>query len=224
MKEAAKRPAAQRSAPQQAAPAQVVDEWIAKQASFAQPILQYLRATVHDAAPGCTEQMKWSRPFFLVDGTLLAYIAAFKQHCGFGFWSPEMTAVLAAEGIAEPGASGSFGRITSLQDLPPRDTLVRYIRHAAELARTGKGSSAMSTSPRRRSARSPIPAPPEFTIALAASNPAQANFDGMAPSCRREYLQWITSAKRQETRDRRVKEAVARLAQGKRFHDGDRIG
>ncbi len=210
------------SATQEFASTRQTDEWIAKQASFAQPILHHLRGAMHEAAPDCTEEMKWSRPFFAVEGRLMAYIAAFKQHCGFGFWSPEMTVVLAADGIAEPGASGSFGRIASLDDLPSRGMLLHYIRHAAELARTGTGGSSMPTGPRRSSAKVPIPVPPEFTAALATSKAAQDNFHSLAPSCRREYLEWITSAKKQQTRDRRVQEAVARLAEGKHFNDRDR--
>lgn len=207
------------AAPRRAAPAKALDEWIAEQAAFAQPILTYLRSAVHEAVPDATETMKWSRPFFVVNGTLLAYMAAFKQHCGFGFWSPEMTAVLAADGIAEPGSSGSFGRITSLEDLPPGTVLVRYLRHAADLARRGVATSPMATRPRRTSARAPIAEPAEFTAALGRSEAAKANFGSMSPSCRREYLDWITSAKKAETRDRRIAEAVARLSEGKRFNE-----
>ena len=197
----------------------LVDEWIATQAAFAQPILLHLRTLVHEAAPDTTETIKWSRPFFVVNGTLIAHMAAFQQHCGFGFWSAEMTAVLAADGIAEPGSSGSFGRILSLKDLPPRDALFRYLRHASDLARRGAAPSPVAVRPRRTSSRAPIAEPAEFTNALNESQQARAEFDSMSPSCRREYLDWITSAKKQETRNRRIREAVARLAAGKRFNE-----
>ncbi len=186
--------------------------------AFAQPILTHLRTLVHEAAPGATEQIKWSRPFFLVDGTLFAYMTSFKQHCGFGFWSPEMTAVLAKDGIAEPNASGTFGRITSLDALPSREVLLGYLRHAADLARKGAGGSSMATGGRRASAKAPIAEPPEFTAALADSRAARQHFDAMSASCRREYLDWITSAKKHETRLRRIAQAVAQLNQGKRYN------
>ncbi len=72
---------------------------------------------------------------------------------------------------------------------------------------------------RRASAKAPIPAPPEFAIALEKSKPAHGTFQKLPPSCRREYLDWINSAKRPDTRERRINEAVAMLAAGKRFNE-----
>ncbi len=87
-----------------------VDEYIAKAGEFAQPILTYLRGLVHQAVPDVAEEIKWSRPFFLVNGTILCQMAAFKAHCGFGFWSPEMTAMLQADGVDGSDGSGAVGK------------------------------------------------------------------------------------------------------------------
>ncbi|AFL90183.1 protein of unknown function (DU1801) [Terriglobus roseus DSM 18391] len=195
-----------------------VDALIAKAAPFAQPILRELRALVHEAAPDAVEEVKWSRPFFSVSGVLVCQMSAFTKHCGFGFWSPEMTALLKADGIEGMDASGSFGRITSMDDLPPRPQMLGYIRHAADLARTGAATSPVASRP-RTSAKAPIPVPPEFAALLAKSKVASRNFEAFPPSCRREYLEWITTAKRSETRERRMLEAVERLAAGRRFNE-----
>lgn len=200
-----------------------VDALIAQASPFAQPILSYLRAAVHEAAPDATEAIKWGRPFFTVQGTLVCYMAAFTKHCGFGFWSPEMTAMLKADGIDEPGAAGSLGRITALSDLPSRDHLLRYIRQAAENARAGNAGTSMASG-RRASAKAPIPVPPEFTAALRESKAAEEMFGKLPSSCRREYLEWITSAKRPETRERRINDALGMLAAGKRFNEQYRSG
>ena len=195
-----------------------VDEYIANAAEFARPVLTYLRGLVHQAVPGVAEEIKWSRPFFLVNGTVLCQMAAFKGHCGFGFWSPEMIAMLQADGVDGSAGSGAVGKIRSIDGLPPRADLMRYLQHAAERARAGETASPMK-SRRRSSAKMPIDIPPAFEAALGKSKAAHVAFATLAPSCRREYLEWITTARRPETRDRRVADAVSMLAAGKRFND-----
>jgi len=59
--------------------------------------------------------------------------------------------------------------------------------------------------------------PPELVTALAQNERARANFDRLAPSYRKQFIYWISAAKHQETRDRRVSEAVELLAQGKKL-------
>jgi hypothetical protein len=195
-----------------------VDALIASAPPFSQPILLTLRALVHEAAPDVVEEVKWGRPFFSVNGVLVCQMSAFTKHCGLGFWSPKMTALLKADGVDGQGGSGSFGRITSMEDLPPREKLLGYIRHAADLARSGTAGSPVASRP-RTSAKEPIPVPPEFAALLAKSKPATATFEAFPPSCKREYLEWITTAKRPETRERRMTEAVSRMAAGRRFND-----
>ena len=195
-----------------------VDAYIAKTGDFAQPILTYLRGLVHQAVPDAVEEIKWSRPFFLVNGTIVCQMAAFKAHCGFGFWSPEMTAMLQADGVDGSDGSGAVGKLRSMSDLPSKADLLRYLKHAAERARAGDAASPMKSRV-RTSAKAPIAMPAEFEAALAKSKVAHATFTAFPPSCRREYLEWITTAKRPETRERRIAEAVGMLAAGKRFND-----
>ncbi len=197
---------------------QRVNEIIASSPAFAQPILKYLRELVREAVPDAAEEIKWGRPFFTVNGVIICQMAAFSRHCGFGFWSPEMTAMLHNEGLDGAAGSGSFGKITSMDDLPSHADLLRYICHAAHLARSP--AAAGSDGARlRTSSKAPIAVPPEFADALAGSKQAEAVFHELAPSCRREYLNWIAEAKRPETRQRRTGLAIAMLEQGKRFNE-----
>ena len=62
-----------------------VDEYIAKSAEFAQPILAHLRAVIHAACPEVKETIKWSMPSFDYHGIICGF-AAFKQHCALNFW------------------------------------------------------------------------------------------------------------------------------------------
>ncbi len=195
-----------------------VDGVIAKAAPFAQPILRLLRDLIREAVPDATEQIKWGRPFYSVNGISVCFIAAFKEHCALGFWSPEMTASLQNDGIDGSSGSGSVGKITSMDDLPPRADLLRYLRKAAARARTGDAVSPLKARP-RVSAKAPIPTPPAFTDALTRSKHAAAAFEGLPPSCRREYLEWIASAKRPQTQERRIGQSVTMLETGKRFNE-----
>jgi uncharacterized protein YdeI (YjbR/CyaY-like superfamily) len=183
-----------------------VDEYIAKAAPFAQPILVHLRELVHKACPGAEETIKWSRPFFEYKGIILCNMSAFKNHCSFGFWGSQMGAVLPKE-----EGMGSFGRLASLADLPPDDRLVAWIAEAAAFIDSG-----LKTSTRGSAVKPLIVPPAEFSAALRKNKRADAAFVALSPSCQREYVEWIADAKRQETRDKRIAAAIELIEQGKK--------
>jgi hypothetical protein len=189
-----------------------VDAYIAKAAPFAQPVLCYLRALVHEGAPEAVEEMKWSRPFFVYQGVILGNISAFKQHCSFGLWGREIAATLRADGTAGGEGMGSFGKITSLDDLPPREALLGYVREAVEAIASGQRTVSWT---RPRVAKAEPEVPEALTQALAGNAAAAKSFAAMTPGCRREYCAWIAEAKRPETRDRRAATAVEWIAEGK---------
>lgn len=193
-----------------------VDAYIAAAAPFAQPILEHLRSIIHQAAPDVEEAIKWSMPFFVYRGIIIGNMAAFKQHASFGLWGGSMMAEhLAEAGITLEKGMGTFGRLTSIADLPTRPKLLKLVKSAAKLI--DEGTRTTSVPPRPRLARRPDPEVPEaLAAALATSKAAAQHFAAMAPSCRREYCDWITSAKRDETRTRRLSTAVEWLAEGKK--------
>ena len=190
-----------------------VDAYIAKSAPFAQPILIHLREIVHEAAPDVEEAMKWSRPFFMYRGVILGNISAFKEHCSFGLWGTEIAEILRAEGIASSEGMGTFGRIASLKDLPPRKKLVSYVKQAAKMIDEGVRTKSLSMRP--KVAKLPMEVPEALTAALKRNKAAAKKFEAMSPSCRREYSEWIAAAKREETRDKRIATALEWIAEGK---------
>jgi hypothetical protein len=108
-----------------------VDAYIAQAAPFARPILKKLRAAVHAGCPSAEETIKWRMPFFLSDGKIVCYMAAFKAHAGFGFWKGAKKSALGGSGAKAGEAMGQLGRIESLADLPPDARLRGWIRKAA---------------------------------------------------------------------------------------------
>jgi uncharacterized protein YdeI (YjbR/CyaY-like superfamily) len=188
--------------------------YIAKARPFAQPILTHLRELIHKACPEVDETIKWSMPFFQLNGVILANAAAFKEHCSLGIWGPEMKKILAADGMvkAEEGMGG-FGRITSLRDLPPDEVLLGYFRQAATFVASGERTKSYVRPPK---AAKPSPeVPTELAAALKKNKAATKVFDGFTPSCQREYVEWINEAKRPETKEKRVAQAVEWIAEGK---------
>jgi uncharacterized protein YdeI (YjbR/CyaY-like superfamily) len=186
-----------------------IDAYIAKAAPFAQSILTHVRERVHAVVPGVEEAMKWSAPGFTLDGRILLIMAAFKGHAALNFWRGQEI----GDGSAKPGAMGQFGRLTSLDDLPPDGELDALIREAAELARTAPAP--------RKTKHEPKPAPemhPDFAAALAKAPAAKAVLDGFPPSARRDYLEWISDAKQDATRRKRIADAIQWLGEGKRRH------
>lgn len=179
-----------------------VDAYIEKAQPFAQPILTHLRALIHASVPGLSEALKWGMPHFTLNGKNLAGIAAFKAHAAL---------VLHGEGRVNEGM-GSYGKIASLDDLPSDAELTLRIRAAAEELATGAKKAAKP----KPAPKADIAMPDDFAAALSA--PARAIFDAFPPSARRDYLEWITEAKREETRVKRIAQAAEWIAEGKKRH------
>ena len=191
-----------------------IDAYIAKSKPFAQPILWHLREMVHKGCPGVEETIKWSHSFFMYKGVVLGNMAAFKEHCSFGFWGQEMAPVLREAGVLQEDYMGSLGRIRSLEDLPPKKKMVELIRQAAASIDAGKYTSPMASRGKKEKAPEPE-VPAEFTQALKANKKAAAVFAEFSPSCKREYTEWIADAKRPETRDKRIATAIEWISEGR---------
>jgi len=184
-----------------------VDEYIANAAEFAQPILTHLREVIHAACPEVKETIKWSMPNFDYHG-IICNFAAFKQHCAFGFWKAEL--LLADEDDKGKEAMGQFGRITSVKDLPSKKVLTAYVKKAMKLNEAGVKVAKPKSAPRE------LVVPDYFIAALEANPAAYEVFNKFSPSAKREYCEWLTEAKTEATRDKRMAQAVEWIAEGKK--------
>ncbi|OYY89299.1 MAG: hypothetical protein B7Y45_12455 [Sphingomonas sp. 28-66-16] len=190
----------------------LVDAYIARQADFARPILIELRHRMHAVDPRVGETIKWSMPFFTIDGALLANMAAFKQHASFGLWRRD-----ASPTGQEGEAMGQFGKLTGIADLPEPAAFATLVTAAIALIDAGPSARKRTLKPAVSATSEPV-IPPELAAALAGDAAAKATFDGFPPSGRRDYIEWIAQAKRQETRDKRTAEAILWLREGKKRH------
>jgi len=185
-----------------------VDAYIAKSADFAKPILSHIRELVHATCPDVEETMKWSFPHFLYKG-MMCSMAAFKEHASFGFWKSS----LILPGSVEPSEKGmgSFGKLTSISDLPAKKVLIGYIKKAMALNDEGVKSPTRS----KPKTVKELVVPEDLMEALNQNSTAKAAFEKFSPSHKREYIEWITEAKTQPTRIKRLQTTIEWLVEGK---------
>jgi uncharacterized protein YdeI (YjbR/CyaY-like superfamily) len=186
-----------------------IDAYIAKAAPFARPILEKVRERVHAVLPDVEETIKWSMPAYTVGGKIVLITAAFKAHAALNFWRGQEL----ESSHSTAGAMGQFGKIASVQELPGDAEFDRLIEEAADLAKR-------APSPRKTKTVSKAAAElhPEFAAALAKAPKAKATLDGFSPSARRDYLEWISEAKQETTRHKRIADAIDWLSEGKKRH------
>jgi len=188
-----------------------IDAYIEKKADFARPVLKHLRQLVHKACPDVEETIKWGMPYFDYKGAALCGMAAFKEHCTLLFWKSKLLKdpekILQVE---ERGAMGNFDRITSLKDLPSDRVLIAYIKEAATLNEDN-----IKLPARKKAPAAELKMPVDFASALKKNKKAQTVFEKFPPGKRKDYIEWITEAKTEATKSKRIETAVEWIAEGK---------
>jgi uncharacterized protein YdeI (YjbR/CyaY-like superfamily) len=190
-----------------------IDVYIEKSAPFARPILSHLRKLIHQACPEVTETIKWGFMAFEFKGPLLT-VAAFKQHAVVGFWKYELMkdpkGFLQERSSQGGSAMGNLGRILTLEDLPPDRIILAFIRQAMKLNKDGVR---LPLKPKPNVNR--LLTTPDFFVKALRKAKLTATFNSMSYSHRKEYIQWLNEAKKEETRERRMAEAISLISRGK---------
>lgn len=188
-----------------------VDSYIAKSQDFAKPILKHLRELVHKACPDVEETMKWSFPHFDYAGGTICSMASFKQHAVFGFWKASI--------MKDPhkilqgtDAMGHFGKLKSMKDLPSDKILIEYMKEAVRLNEEG----IKLPSKKKTEQKKELVIPDYFMKAVSKNKKALKTFEGFSPTNKREYIEWVTGAKTEETKNSRLATAVEWMADGKK--------
>ncbi len=194
-----------------------VDAYIDRAKPFAIPVLMHLRGLMHKGCPGVEEEMKWRMPFFVYKGVNMVYMAAFTAHCRVGFWGKESTAMVRAALAVEGEGQGPLERVTSVKDLPADAVMLGWIKEAKGFVDRGEYTSPMAgrSDAKAAKAKAEVEVPEELAAALKKDKKAAAVFAGFSASCKREYTVWIAEAKREETRAKRVAQAVEWIGEGK---------
>jgi uncharacterized protein YdeI (YjbR/CyaY-like superfamily) len=184
-----------------------VDAYIAKAPQFAKPVLTHIRKVIHSAIPEVEESIKWSAPAFEYKG-MIGIMASFKEYCAMNLWKGPLILKHGDKAVDDP--AGNFGKLRTVDDLPSDKVLEGYFKQAAKLNEEGISVKKKSTAKKK-----PPTIPPALASALAKNAKARAAFDAFSPSHQREYIEWITEAKTEETRQRRLETALEWMAEGK---------
>lgn len=186
-----------------------VDAYIAKARPFAQPILYHLREMVHKGCPAAEETIKWGMPSFDYKGPYCS-MASFSEHAVFGFWKASLMKDAEKMKDNQQNAMGHAGKLKSLADLPTDKIFIAWLKEAAKL-----NDDNVKLPPRKKTEKKDIVVPDYFTKALGKNKKALKTFEAFSPSHKREYIDWITGAKSEETRNRRMANAIEWLGEGK---------
>jgi uncharacterized protein YdeI (YjbR/CyaY-like superfamily) len=187
-----------------------VDEYIHKSAAFAQPILTRIREIVHEAAPEIEEDIKWGMPAFMYKG-IVSNLAAFKNHVSLGFWKG--TLMKDPQGIFQDRERTQITaiRLALPEDIPAKHILAAYIREAVDLNERGVKLPRTGAKTRRKK----LIVPDDLAAALNTNAKAATAFGDFSYTNRKEYLEWRTGAKREDTRARRLATAIEWMTEGK---------
>lgn len=190
-----------------------IDEYIARAADFAKPILEHVRELVHKGCPEVEETIKWGMPSFEYKGPFFG-MASFKEHCAIGFWKAQLLKdpkhYLTPRYNAGGEAMGNFGKIKSLKDLPSNAAILDFIKQAKKLNDDG-----VKLPTRQKVVKKALVVPAYFKSALKSNKKALATFNAFSPSHKREYVEWVTAAKTEATREKRLKMTLVWMAEGK---------
>jgi len=191
-----------------------VDAYIDKAADFAKPVMNHLRALIHSTCPEVEETWKWSFPIFMYKGAIMCNMAAFKEHCSFGFWKASlMTDTDDILEKREKEGMGHLGKIYSLKDLPKDAVLKKYIKEAMKLNEDG-----VKLPPRKKATekdKKELIVPDYFVKELKKNKNAAKVFDAFSYSHKKEYIEWFEEAKTEPTRNKRMAQAIEWMAEGK---------
>jgi len=144
---------------------------------------------------------------------VLCSMASFKQHCAMGFWYSGGW-IMSDETKPASDGMGQYGKITSLKDLPKDKELTKQIKDAMKVHDAGIKASARP----KTTEKNELEVPADLTAALKKNKKALVTFGAFNRTNKKEYLDWITEAKTDETRKKRLETAVEWMSEGKSRH------
>lgn len=162
---------------------------------------------------GLEETVKWGAPSYTLDGKLVVGIGAFKSYVGIWFYQGAL--LKDEQGVlinAQEGKTKALRqwRFASKKEIKTR-LIKAYVKEAMELQKEGK-----AIKPTRGK---PVDLPPQLKSALTKHKKAKAGYDGLSLGKKREYAEYIESAKREETKVKRLEKIIPMLVEGIGLND-----
>ena len=188
------------------------DEWLEAAPAFSRPLAAELRESFFRWEPDLAESIKWNTLAFTGRKHVCA-LSPCKKHLSIVFFrGTELHDPARLLSGGETNTNIRSIRVTEPAKLH-RDALRKLLHAAVEL----DAQPDVPRAPQRK--REPWPVPDFFAAALKRDRAAAAGFAKLSPSCKREWLVWLTTAKREETRATRLAQTLTALALGRKWID-----
>jgi uncharacterized protein YdeI (YjbR/CyaY-like superfamily) len=180
-------------------------------AEYWQDELKALRRVL--LSSGLVETVKWGGPCYTADGKNIVGLGAFKSYFGLWFFQGALlkdeSKVLMNAQEGRTRAQRQW-RMSSARDIRP--TLIkRYLKEAVAVAKSGR-----EIKPNRNM---PLIIPAELQAALTRNRKANAGFCKLRPGLQREYAEYVSGAKRVDTKQRRIDKILPMILAGTGLND-----
>lgn len=186
------------------------EEFINKHPQW-RPLLEVLRSIL--GSTELEETIKWGVPVYTLDGKNVVGIAAFKKHAALWFHQGALLSDPAGKLVnAQEGKTQAQRQWRFLENAVPDEKLIlSYVLEAIENQRAGKIIKPVGVKS--------LSVPHELESAFESDPDLKAAFKKLAPYKQREYAEHITSAKREDTRLRRLDKILPMIKGGKGLND-----
>lgn len=162
---------------------------------------------------GLKEEIKWGGPIYTLDGKNVLAIGGFKNfatiwfHQGVFLSDPANVLINANEGNTRGLRQWRF---TSMKEIKPA-LVKKYVKEAIKNAKEGK-----EIKPEKKA---PLAFPDVFAKAMKKDKALKTAFEKLTPGKQREYIEYITEAKQEETRLRRIEKSVPIILSGRGLNE-----
>ncbi|HMU13353.1 MAG TPA: DUF1801 domain-containing protein [Flavobacteriales bacterium] len=186
-----------------------INLFIAEQAEWQRKPLARLRQLIHTADPNVEETWKWNCPHFDHAGIMIG-LNAFKEH--IAVWFHKGALIKDPKKLFEPLAKGEEKGMRTYKlhegDAINEAAFTDLVKQAVAL--NEKGTKLTDAKPARKA----LETPEDLEQVLHKDPTAWANWESFSTSHKREYIEWVTDAKQEETRKRRIAQALEKIREG----------
>jgi hypothetical protein len=115
-----------------------IDDFFHDQPPALRAILEKIRSLIEEAAPDAQSSIKWGNPFFTIEGTMVCAVTAHKAHVNLVLSGPVDAFADPDHRLTGTSSSGRQLRLTDVSQIP-RESVLEWVRTAADLARNKRG-------------------------------------------------------------------------------------
>jgi len=183
-----------------------ISAYIEKASGEQKEILNRLRVFLLQEEFKITEDWKWNAPNYNSKG-MICWLAYFKNHVGINFFKGSLIEDL--HGLYDDACMDKRNRQIKFRSSSDVDEtkLKHYLYEAIKLNKEGTKVQAKKID---------TEIPEDLAQAFASHPNAKAFFDKLAAGYKRDYIEWITSAKQEKIRLKRLNTTIEWLSEGKK--------